>query len=1097
MPSTERSLRSLDDGKKSQKAEKKAKERDPLDWEDAHFPPMAEREVVQAKLDPHVLEDMRDRAKAKMLERMGQDPAEVDRKWNFHFAITGIENTTTSDWDVFVAATMASDKQAKKNRLHGDYLYTKSYTVKAGSTKVLKSIEALYNMPLTLSYKELVRNEISMDVWLVCRNNFNQILGTATKSLYAMANESVFQSISIKPNRDGDTRSFDIGAIHVNAVVSEVMQFDIVLSNWQFQPRPEFNDYSAEKSLRVTIPGGAEKEAQEFRTAICKGPRYCWMNAGQYTYTGTKVSLSMEAMAISVYSGGALQGKAVLSLGVAGEYPIAMGTVKAMTKNVNHFVVGRLGGSLTVTSKSLLVDRKVHDEESTIPTPLQPADSLVLFHLDPNQQYLVVEVQGAEGLPIADSDYGSSNPLVRVKFDSMVQQSPCISGTLNPTWGHTFFLPVRMTDEQIRSNKDFYQTLLPEEMRSKGFLELEVWHFDGVPVEFLGALKLDLHKVRFGQQRPRAICQTVIKARKPTSSSSGEAAEDEEEDAGIGIHPALAKKHSTKVYEGRRQKLIGSWLQSVTRPTISFECYFIPDFAGDFTYPEQPQSEEDVLELVQASVKSFDESWTLFNEAYTAWFPDAPAGRRWLSNFHHASGEQLVLPLLITPLALPASLASPMQILHWIRCMEFTAPARQRSCGQMTIWQKPQDMLSLRRGSVQDHAVLLCCALLGLGKNAFVCKGTVQSGLEHCWVMSREQGGVVTFWEPTTGAKFHLPNRWLADTSHSEATQQKASQRWQARDVNWGWMELASQRQAMGRTEHLEKMEDLLRLPISAWPELFITRENLVALPYESLEVVFNGQQLWGNLCNHHPSCIMFDMEDDPQSWRPLLAPEVAAKLHAGRAVAIPVGPAISRYTANNLQDSVESEIKESIRMIRIRKGHESVYADEEVLQEALESYLQHLEDECRLDSDWCSTPKEELVKPWGAQSPFNSVAYVQQCQEAWAKHWKMKEALRQGRAYLAVRENHVLSGIALHFSTTDLKVIRQGIMRCHPIQEYFNLPMDDILFFICCKVFPLPSSVASVWIFLGAEVPLSKEQIREQVEEDMRRARDAARSRS
>merc|ERR1712194_21101 len=150
-----------------------------------------------------------------------------------------------------------------------------------------------------------------------------------------------------------------------------------------------------------------------------------------------------------------------------------------------------------------------------------------------------------------------------------------------------------------------------------------------------------------------------------------------------------------------------------------------------------------------------------FVDVYHAWFPDSPPNRRFLCKFQEAGGLELPFPCLITPLALPASLADPLKVCHWVRCTEFYAPPRQRSVGQISNWARPDDILSLRRGSVQDHAVLLCCALLGLGKNAFVCKGTCQGGLEHVWVMTREQLGMVTFWETTTGGKFHLPCRWV------------------------------------------------------------------------------------------------------------------------------------------------------------------------------------------------------------------------------------------------------------------------------------------------------------------------------------------------
>lgn len=1060
------------------------RQRDPLDWEEDSFPPMRARRVEQAKMDPAKLAQMRAHAKKRLKEAMGEDPAMLNRRWKLHFSVTGIKNTTSHDWEVFMAVARSGEKDRGKNRnkLHAQFSFTRSYVVKAGQQKSFKRMEVVFDTTLECSYKGLMQGEVTIDVWLVSQSNFNQILGTARKSLYDMAKESVHQTMLVKPNQEMGASSYDVGIVYVNAVVSEVMEFTVVLSNWQFQPRPELQDWNSKKLLRIEMPTGPDEPRETFETAVAQGPRYCWPAAGQFLYNGTKVGLSMEAVMISVYSNGKLQGKAVVSLGVAGEYPIAMGNVKALSQNVQMFVQGRVGGSLTVTSRSLLIKEGTHDDDPSIPAPMQPPDSLVLFHLKPGEQYLVVELQGADGLPIADSDFGSSNPFARVKWDNMVQQSPVVEGSLSPTWAHTFYIPVRTTDEQIRTNPQFYRSLLPVEMASKGQLEIEIWHFDSVPTEFLGAFKLDLHQTRYGQEQMRAVCNSVVKTRQAT----GDAAKGEEEDGTMGISPALARKYPTKVYEGRREKLAGCWLQSVTRSTVSFECYFVPDFPADFKYPEQQDAGKGSEELFRGCYRRWDSIWLNFVEAYKAWFPDAPSGRRFPCSYSDASGQSVPLPRLVTPLALPASLASPLSLQHWIRCVEFYVPPRQRSCGQMANWTPPEDVLSLRRGSVQDHAVLLCCALLGLGKNAFVFKGTVQGGKEHAWVMSREQLGTVTFWETTTGAKYHLPARWTGDHTHGDDCKKKVQARWAARKLNPKWRELVPERQNLSRQQHLQKMDDLVHLPIAPWRELY-DGVNVVAVPYETIEVVFNGVQLWGNLCNHHPTCIYFDMEDDAKSWAALVGEDLIPSMMVGKGVAIPVGPSVSKFTAESLQDSIEGEIKESVRMIRMRRGHESCFEEDVVLQETLESYLTFLEEECVLESDWCYDKQDKLVKPWSCPSPFNSFTYVQQCRGEWSNHWKKKQALIDARSYLPVKENYVLSGVPLHFSSTDLKEIRKNIMLCKPIQEYFNLKMDEALFFVVAKVFPMPSSVASVWVFLGAEIPLRPEEIMALAEEQMK----------
>merc|ERR1719424_1011743 len=135
------------------------------------------------------------------------------------------------------------------------------------------------------------------------------------------------------------------------------------------------------------------------------------------------------------------------------------------------------------------------------------------------------------------------------------------------------------------------------------------------------------------------------------------------------------------------------------------------------------------------------------------------------------------LPHLCEPLALPASLSTPGEVMHWVRCLEFIVTTKQKSKGKIDKWQNPEATLALRKGAVQDHAVLLCCALLGLRKDAWVCKGTLHGNHDHAWCLTREKGGTVTFWELVTGAKYHMPGRWSDDPGLGPKMKQVAAKR--------------------------------------------------------------------------------------------------------------------------------------------------------------------------------------------------------------------------------------------------------------------------------------------------------------------------------
>eukprot|EP00927_Polykrikos_kofoidii_P027002 TRINITY_DN23916_c0_g2_i1.p1 TRINITY_DN23916_c0_g2~~TRINITY_DN23916_c0_g2_i1.p1 ORF type:complete len:1082 (-),score=180.99 TRINITY_DN23916_c0_g2_i1:521-3319(-) len=898
-----------------------------------------------------------------------------------------------------------------------------------------------------------------------------------------MANCCIYQSMGIYSL---GAESHMIGFVYTKAVMTEVFQFKITAANWNFTPLPQFNtNPGAEKKLKLQIPKAPNEGLGNFETKFTKGPKYCWASAGEFAYAGTELSLSQEAIMVTVTGKEGVQGKAVVSLASAGDYPIAQGMIKKVCQTQSEYVQGRVGGNLSVTKKSIHLKDDQVDEGSSVMPPVQPPTTLITHFLSPKLQYLIVELYSADGLPCADQDTGTSNPFARVKFDGMVQQSDHVDNSLAPVFNSTFYFPVRVPDESIRTNKAHYANLLPVEMQSKGYLEVELWHMDNIPTEFLGVAKIDLHRTRMAVDEQKAICDKVASSKNEADDEEGEA--DEEGDVSMGLQPGLAKKHKTKVLSLIREKLTGSWLQSVTKPTVTFDCYFVPDFPDGFRYLEQVDGlkGDGNLPPFAKSFKQWDEYWPMFAENYRAWFPDSLEGRRFVSQYKDASGGELPLACLINPLALPESLEEPQSVLHWTRCMEFQVSSRQRAVGKLSNWSPVETILSLRKGTVQDHAVVLCCALVGLREDAFVCKGTLQGGKEHAWVMSREPTGTVTFWETTTGAKYHLPNRWLDDPQHTESTKAKAIERWKARKANKKWDEMASERAALSRKQHFQHMGDLTSLPIAPCKELY-HGDNLVVVPYETVEVVFNGDQVWGNCGNAHPACIHYDMEEDQKLWQPLIVEDDLPLLSSTKGSVIPVGPALSDYSAECVARSAESELRECVRMVRMRLGHESYFVEDPLLAETTSQFLSMLEQEARLDADWCHDDKGELQRRWcGVTSPFSNFQYVQNCKEAWKKHWDAVKDFERDKKQLPVKPNHQLSGTPLHFSSCDLKEIRYHLLNCENLHEYFHVRRDDIIYFVSVKIFPMPSSIASTWVFVGALIPLSNEEVIQLAQEE------------
>ena len=117
--------------------------------------------------------------------------------------------------------------------------------------------------------------------------------------------------------------------------------------------------------------------------------------------------------------------------------------VKKLSFDPTQYNQGELQGNIRCWARPA---RRL-DYEDLSTRPSQPSN----FHsnltsLDLNEQFLVVRVVKCEALPASDSSTASSDPFVRVKWDSVVQQTSTKKQTTRPVFNETFYFPVRLID---------------------------------------------------------------------------------------------------------------------------------------------------------------------------------------------------------------------------------------------------------------------------------------------------------------------------------------------------------------------------------------------------------------------------------------------------------------------------------------------------------------------------------------------------------------------------------------------------------------------------------------------------------------------------
>ena len=120
-------------------------------------------------------------------------------------------------------------------------------------------------------------------------------------------------------------------------------------------------------------------------------------------------------------------------------------------------------------------------------------------------------------------------------------------------------------------------------------------------------------------------------------------------------------------------------------------------------------------------------------------------------------GTQRPVTAYVRPLRADRLLESPMQAAHFVSLIrhERAHAASGAGAALTDVWRTNLATLATKAGDTEEHAVLLCCLLLGFGLDAFVCVGTDARG-PHTWVMTRDGPSRLTFWESLTAQRFEV-----------------------------------------------------------------------------------------------------------------------------------------------------------------------------------------------------------------------------------------------------------------------------------------------------------------------------------------------------
>ncbi|CAD7967209.1 unnamed protein product [Amoebophrya sp. A25] len=513
--------------------------------------------------------------------------------------------------------------------------------------------------------------------------------------------------------------------------------------------------------------------------------------------------------------------------------------------------------------------------------------------------------------------------------------------------------------------------------------------------------------------------------------------------------------------------------------------------------------------------------WTGFTSAYSFWFIDAipPKKRHFAVTYEDASsgeGPQFLCGL-IRHMVLADGMRYHAYLMHWLACISFAVSQRQHASRRIErdSWKQVDETLRSKRGTVHDHCTLLCSILCTIGKDAYVCKGTIRQKnvgknlpkfsmhrlkvpretqyTEHTWVMTRETDGSVILWETTQAMTFHLGKRWCGRNEKPVGyarlrCNQNLDRKWLTHEDDPKIATSHSVWDLLGRRrDALARVNKFNTLPIAPMEE-FATQAEATALPYYSIEIAFNRENVWGNLRNHDPAWIRYDFLDELQ-WKPLLDQYYGTDRWLIRSdpKSCVVGPAFEKQQAQVLIDKIRHDVEEALRFARLRMGLNTKLYRSTLLAEALTDFLDHMEKQCLLDPAH-TTNKDKVDKTLRKGSfPFNgsllqnlsdAKGYPHRARRAWARWWKKWQELDIRVAGLPVPENTFFDAIPFHFSTMDLREIRAYLSTSKDVRDLFLTENEETEFVVHASVYPLQHEVGSVWVFVGRLTPMTELEV-------------------
>jgi len=323
----------------------------------------------------------------------------------------------------------------------------------------------------------------------------------------------------------------------------------------------------------------------------------------------------------------------------------------------------------------------------------------------------------------------------------------------------------------------------------------------------------------------------------------------------------------------------------------------------------------------------------------------------------------------------------------------------------------------------------------------------------------------------------------------------------------------AKAKSKLAARERLKQQQTAQRakLPTAPQPQMLSMQEERGTLvdwlPYDSIDVVFNSENVWANHQNHHPACISYDFEaagDSSSGWSKLLKNDEERQSFPFDYINadVLIDPALKPEKLTGLECEMVNEMEENMRLYRQKRGYDTWWDKHPDLLQQLETFLDIHEKMRRIDVDlcpiWQKRPDEwseherylmerlrfgqccRRYNKYG--TPFNQGEsakkyknYLSEQAQSYEQLLAMVKTFVDRRRLFPTRKGKEFTGMPFHFSTVEKDYIRAHLTQDPEYVKLLERPEEGLEFTVHCKIFGLLGGIQSTWLYFGVQAPMEE----------------------